>query len=179
MKWNLRYFKPSKLITYPTFFLTKLAGINHKFVPIISLLKKFFGDLGTFLVLSLFRTWFYKIRKKKRRKLNAPFEQVCMKYFYTKNQVNLSSLNCYSCFVSYKFVCHHFGFVKFVNNPTLALSLDNSSSMTFNSFKEFPKIAMSSANLKLDMISSPILIIFGPVSSLASWTLILSKLWRV
>ena len=38
----------SKLTTYPTFFLTKLAGIDNKLILIISLLKKFFGDLGTF-----------------------------------------------------------------------------------------------------------------------------------
>ena len=46
MKRNLRYFKPPKLTTYLTFFLTKLAGINNKYILIISLLKKFFGDLG-------------------------------------------------------------------------------------------------------------------------------------
>ena len=50
MKWNLRYFKPSKLTTYPTFFPTKLAGNNNKLVIIISLLKKFFGDIGPFFL---------------------------------------------------------------------------------------------------------------------------------
>ena len=48
VKLNFSYFKPSKLTTYPTFLLTKLAGINNEVILIISLLKIFFGDLGTF-----------------------------------------------------------------------------------------------------------------------------------
>ena len=51
---KFKVFKPSKLTTYPTFFLTKLAGINNKFMLIISFLKKFFGDLGTFFSFKLF-----------------------------------------------------------------------------------------------------------------------------